>query len=66
MRRGGGERRGRRGSGRKSESTINFIFLEAFEAEGVKTGEGSGIFDSLVAKGTLNQLGNYRDVGAIR
>ena len=59
MRRGGGERRGRRGSGRKSESTINFILLEAFEAEGVKAGEASGIVDSLVTQGTLYQLGNY-------
>ena len=43
----------------ESESTIKFILLEAFVAEGVKTGEGAGIFDSLVAKGTFNQLGNY-------
>ena len=49
---------GRERGGGKSESTIKFILLEAFEAEGVKTGEGSGIFDSLVAKGTFHQLGN--------
>jgi len=42
----------------ESESTVKFILLEAFEAEGAKTGEGSGIFDSLVAQGTLHQLGN--------
>ena len=53
---GGKKERERKG---KSESTIKFILLEAFEAEGVKTGEGSGIFGSLVAKGTFHQLGNY-------
>jgi len=42
----------------ESESTMKIILLEAFEAEGVKTGEGSWIFDSLVAKGTFHQLGN--------
>jgi len=59
MRRGGGERSGTKG-GREgeSESTINFILLEAFEAEGVKAGEGPRISDSLMTKGTLNQLGN--------
>ena len=40
---------GRERGGGKSESTIKFILLEAFEAEGVKTGEGSWIFDSLLA-----------------
>jgi len=52
---GGKEREREEG---ESESTIKFILLKAFEAEGVKTGEGSGIFDSLVAKGTFHQLGN--------
>ena len=50
---------GNEGKGKgESESTVKFIFLEAFEAEGVKTREGSRIFDSLVAQGTLYQLGN--------
>jgi len=44
--------------GNEGKSTIKFILLEAFEAEGVKTREGSRIFDSLVAQGTLYQLGN--------
>ena len=48
---------GKRGEG-KSESTIKFILLEAFEAEGVKAGEGSWMFDTLVAEGTFHQLGN--------
>jgi len=52
--------------GRESESTVKFILLKAFEAEGVKAGEGPWIFDSLVAEGTFYQLGNYWDVGAIR
>jgi len=49
-----------RGEGREGESegTVKFILLKAFEAEGVKTGEGSWIFDSLVAEGTFYQLGN--------
>ena len=49
-----------RGEGREgeSESTINFILLKAFEAEGVKTGEGSWIFDSLVAEETFYQPGS--------
>ena len=50
---------GKRGEEGESEGKIKFILLKAFEAEGVKTGEGSGIFDSLVAKGTFHQLGNY-------
>jgi len=49
---------GKEGKG-ESESTIKFILLQAFEAEGVKTGEGSWIFDSLVAQGTFYQPGNY-------
>jgi len=49
---------GKRGEG-KSESTIKFILLEALEAEGVKTREGSRIFGCLVANGTLDQVGNY-------
>ena len=49
---------GKEGEG-KSESTIKFILLQAFEAEGVKAGEASGIIDSLVAQGTLYQPGNY-------
>ena len=53
-RRGCGERRERG----ESESTIKFILLEAFEAEGMKAGEGSWIFDSLVTQGTLHQLGD--------
>ena len=53
MRRGGGG-----GGEREIESTIKFTFLEAFEAEGVKAGEGSWIFDTLVAEGTFHQLGN--------
>ena len=48
---------GKEGEG-ESESTIKFILLEAFEAEGVKAGEGPRISDSLMTKGTLNQLGN--------
>jgi len=35
--------------GNEGKSTIKFILLEAFEAEGVKTREGSWIFDSLLA-----------------
>ena len=50
---------GRERGGGKSESTIKFILLQAFEAEGVKAGEASGIIDSLVAQGTLYQPGNY-------
>jgi len=50
-----GTKGGREG---ESESTIKFILLKAFEAEGVEAGEGSGIFDSLVAEGTFYQLGN--------
>jgi len=42
----------------ESESTVKFILLKAFEAEGVKAGEGPWIFDSLVAEGTFYQLGN--------
>jgi len=49
---------GKRGEEGESEGTIKFILLKAFEAEGVKTGEGFWIFDSLVAEGTLHQLGN--------
>ena len=56
MRRGNKEGRGEGGG--ESEGTVKFILLKAFEAEGVKTGEGSWIFDSLMTKGTLNQLGN--------
>ena len=52
-------KKGKEGEG-ESESTIKFILLEAFEAEGVKAGEGSWISDSLVAEGTFYQLGNYR------
>jgi len=55
-----GERRERKERGGESECTTKFILLKAFEAEGVKTGKGSWIFDSLVTKGTLEQLGNYR------
>jgi len=51
---------GKRGEEGESEGKIKFILLKAFEAEGVKTGEGSGIFDSLVAKRTSYQLGDYR------
>ena len=39
---------------------IKFILLQAFEAEGVQAGKGLWLLDSLVAKGTLYKLGNYR------
>ena len=52
--------------GNEGKSTIKFIFLEAFEAEGVKTREGSRIFDSLVAKGHSISWSTKEDVGAIR
>ena len=39
---------------------IKLILLEAFEAEGVQAGKGLWRLDSLMAKGTLGQLGNYR------
>jgi len=58
---------GNEGKGKgESESTVKFIFLEAFEAEGVKTREGSRIFDSLVAKGHSISWSTKEDVGAIR
>ena len=52
--------------GNEGKSTIKFILLEAFEAEGVKTREGSRIFDSLVAKGHSISWSTKEDVGAIR
>ena len=39
---------------------IEFNLLEAFEAEGVQAGKGLWVLDSLMAKGTLEQLGNCR------
>ena len=39
---------------------IEFILLEAFEAEGVQAAKGLWVLDSLMAEGTLDQLGNYR------
>jgi len=39
---------------------IKLILLEAFEAEGVQAGKGLWVLDSLMAKGTLEQLGNCR------
>jgi len=39
---------------------IKFILLQAFEAEGVQAGKGFWVLDSLMAKGTLYQLGNCR------
>jgi len=39
---------------------IKLILFEAFEAEGVQAGKGLWVLDSLMAKGTLEQLGNYR------
>ena len=39
---------------------IKFSFFEAFEAEGVQAGKGLWVLDSLMAEGTLDQLGNYR------
>jgi len=58
-------RGGEEGEG-ESESTIKFILL-AFEAEGVKTGEGSGILHSLVAQGhSISWATKEDDIGAIR
>jgi len=37
---------------------IKLILLEAFEAEGVQAGKGLWVLDSLMAKGTYDQLGN--------
>ena len=39
---------------------IKLILLEAFLTEGVQAGKGLWFLDSLVAKGTFDQLGNYR------
>jgi len=39
---------------------IELIFLEAFLTEGVQAGKGLWVLDSLMAKGTLEQLGNCR------
>jgi len=39
---------------------IKLILLEAFLTEGVQAGKGLWVLDSLMAKGTLEQLGNCR------
>ena len=39
---------------------IKLILLEAFLTEGVQAGKGLWVLDSLMAKGTLEQLGNWR------
>jgi len=40
--------------------TFEFSLLQAFQAEGVKAGQGSGVLDSLTTTGAFHQLGNYK------